>query len=94
MLASVYVAVVVPPSPTRGLRENWKARCCMDFGVQCKNSKCQFAIMLGDSVSRPKTDDEAISFISIKAGRLTCPACGQTHDYSQSDLRVFGPPGM
>jgi hypothetical protein len=65
-----------------------------DFGVECKNQKCRFGIILGEHMSRPKTKGDAIAFISIKAGELTCPACGETHHYDHSDLRDFGIPGL
>jgi ribosomal protein S27AE len=65
-----------------------------DFGVECKNQKCRCGIILGDHMRRPKTKDDAIVFISVKAGKLTCPTCGETHDYGQNDLRDFGVPGI
>jgi hypothetical protein len=52
-----------------------------NFGVEYKNPKCHSGLILGDYMSRPQSKGEAITFISIKAGKLLCPSLRQ-------DLRI------
>jgi hypothetical protein len=60
-----------------------------NFGVECKNPKCHSGLILGDYMSRPQSKGEAMTFISIKAGKLLCPSCGKTYEYDRNDLREF-----
>jgi hypothetical protein len=59
------------------------------YGVECKNPICHNGVILGEYMAKPKTKGDAITFIKMKAGKLTCSKCGETRDYDQDDLREF-----
>lgn len=59
------------------------------FGFECKNPKCRIGIIMGTCMSRPKKKGDVLTFITVKAGNVTCLKCGHTDAYDQSDLREY-----
>jgi hypothetical protein len=66
-----------------------------EFGVECKNTECKKAIVLGGyltprhSKESPDGLDDPIPLIRFTARRVTCPECQKTYEYDHSDLREF-----
>jgi len=56
------------------------------FGVECKNPKCRDYIVLGIYVKPPQSTRGFLNFVWGGPWKLTCPACGDAHDYYQADL--------
>jgi hypothetical protein len=60
------------------------------YGVECKNPACHTGIILGSYMTRPQNRGDVIQFVVVKkAGSVTCPSCGEKHEYDQPDIREF-----
>ena len=60
-----------------------------DYGVECRNPECNNEIVLGEYMTRRRSEGDLLTSIRFTARKLTCPKCHKTYQYDRSDLREF-----
>jgi hypothetical protein len=60
-----------------------------DYGVECKNRRCNSRIVLGGYMAPLRSGEDPIPLIRFTARKVTCANCYNTYQYEHSDLREF-----
>jgi hypothetical protein len=63
-----------------------------DYGVECKNRRCNNRIVLGEYMTHLRSGEDPedpIPLIRFTARKVTCAKCQKTSQYEHSDLREF-----